>query len=229
MSWLTPRSSLASRLGWPIEDEVVVFGEVLEEQPQLAQVGQVHQVGVVEDGGQALAGVVEAEGLLDEPAFALEGGAFELDAEGLAEDLDGVGVGVQGAPDGGDQVLVFGVSSRASRLASTFLPVQSNAASGSCFAVFWEWSARSGPDRRAGKRFAYIAGDRSIAQRGDQIGLAEWLSLKCPQDAASSVSVNPAASTTRSSTAPSTAPQLGPGGRPDESVAQCGNRSSLRQ
>ena len=79
------------------EDEVVVFGEVLEEQPQLAQVGQVHEVGVVEDGGQGLAGVVEAEGLLDEAAFALEGGAFELDAEGLAEDLDGVGVGVQGS------------------------------------------------------------------------------------------------------------------------------------
>ena len=90
------------------EDEVVVFGEVLEEQPQLAQVGQVHEVGVVEDGGQALAGVVEAEGLLDEAAFALEGGAFELDAEGVAEDFDGVGVGVQGAGDGGDQVLVFG-------------------------------------------------------------------------------------------------------------------------
>ena len=90
------------------EDEVVVFGEVLEEQPQLAQVGQVHEVGVVEDGGQGLAGVVEAEGLLDEAAFALEGGAFELDAEGVAEDFDGVGVGVQGAGDGGDQVLVFG-------------------------------------------------------------------------------------------------------------------------
>ena len=82
-----------------MQDQVVVFGEVLEQQPQLAQVGQVHQVGVVEDGGQALAGVVEAEGLLDEPAFALEGGAFELDAESLAQDLDGVGVGVQGSAD----------------------------------------------------------------------------------------------------------------------------------
>ncbi len=104
------------------QHQVVVFGEVLEEEPQLAQVGQVHEVGVVEDGGQRLAGAVEAEGLLDEPAFAGEGGAFELDAESIAEDLDGVGVGVQGACDGGDQVLVFGVSSGASRLASTFLP-----------------------------------------------------------------------------------------------------------
>ena len=90
------------------EDQVVVFGEVLEEQPQLAQVGQVHQVGVVEDGGQGLAGVVEAEGLLDEAALALEGVALELDLEGVAEDFDRVGVGVQRPGDGGDQVLVFG-------------------------------------------------------------------------------------------------------------------------
>ncbi len=68
------------------EDEIVVLGEVLEQEPQLAQVGHVHQVGVVEDGGQCLAGVVEAEGLLDEAAFALEGGAFELDAEGVLRD-----------------------------------------------------------------------------------------------------------------------------------------------
>ena len=55
-----------------------------------------------------LAGVVEGEGLLDESAFALEGGAFEVDAEGVAEDFDGVGVGVQGAGDGGDEVLLVG-------------------------------------------------------------------------------------------------------------------------
>jgi hypothetical protein len=65
-------------------------------------------VGVVEDGGHRFAGVVEAEGVLDEPAFTGEGGAFKFDAEGVAEDLDGVGVGVQGAADGGDQVLAFG-------------------------------------------------------------------------------------------------------------------------
>ena len=99
---------IGEQAGLADEDEVVVFGEVLEEQPQLAEVGQVHEVGVVEDGGQRFAGVVEAEGLLDEPAFALEGGAFELDAEGIAEDFDGVGVSVQGASNGGDEVLVFG-------------------------------------------------------------------------------------------------------------------------
>ncbi len=86
----------------------MVLGEVLEQQPQLAQVGQVHEVGVVEDGGQAFAGVVEAEGLFDEAAFAGEGGAFKFDAEGVAEDFDGVGIGMQGAGDASDQVLVFG-------------------------------------------------------------------------------------------------------------------------
>ena len=54
------------------KDEVVILGEVLEEQPKLAEIAEVHEVGVVEDGGERLAGVIEAEGLLDEPAFALE-------------------------------------------------------------------------------------------------------------------------------------------------------------
>ena len=40
-------------------------------------------MGVVEDGGQRLAGAVEGEGLFDEFAFAGEGGAFKLDAEGF--------------------------------------------------------------------------------------------------------------------------------------------------
>ena len=88
----------------------MVLGEVLEQQSQLAEGGEVHEVGVVEDGGQGFAGVVEAERLLDQLAFAGEGGAFEFDAEGIAEDLDGVGVGVQGSRDGDDQVLVLGES-----------------------------------------------------------------------------------------------------------------------
>ena len=64
--------------------------------------------GQPEDGGQAFAGVVEAEGLLDEAALALESVALELDAEGIAEDFHRVGVGVQSACDRGDQVLTFG-------------------------------------------------------------------------------------------------------------------------
>jgi len=89
------------------EDEVVVFGEVFEQQPQPAEIGQIHEMGIVEDGGQRLAGMVEGEGLFDEPAFTSEGGTFELDTEGVAEDFDRVRVGVQCPRDGGDEVLVF--------------------------------------------------------------------------------------------------------------------------
>ena len=51
-------------------------------------------MGIIEDGGQGFADVVEAEGLLDETTFTGKGGALELDAEGIAEDFDGVGVGI---------------------------------------------------------------------------------------------------------------------------------------
>ena len=40
--------------------------------------------------------------------LALEGVAIELDLEGVAEDFDRVGVGVQRPGDGGDQVLALG-------------------------------------------------------------------------------------------------------------------------
>ena len=90
------------------EDEIVIFGEVFEEEPKLAEVAEVHEVGVVEDGGEAFAGVVEAEGLFDEFAFALKGGRFELDTESIAQNFYRIGVGVQSARDGGDEVLIVG-------------------------------------------------------------------------------------------------------------------------
>ena len=58
------------------EDEVVVFGELLEEEPEFTEIGEVHEVGVVKDGGERFAVVVEAEGLFDESSFALESGGF---------------------------------------------------------------------------------------------------------------------------------------------------------
>jgi len=64
------------------------------QESQLAEVREVHQVGVVKDRGQRLARAVEAERLLDEIAFAGEGGVLVLDAEGIAEDLHRVVVGV---------------------------------------------------------------------------------------------------------------------------------------
>ena len=90
------------------QDQVVVLGKVLQQQAEFAQVVHVHQVGVVDDRHQHFAGVIEMEGLLDQSAFALEGGTFELDAKRFAEDLDRVGVGVQGSRDRGHEMLFFG-------------------------------------------------------------------------------------------------------------------------
>ena len=58
-----------------------------------------HEVGVVDDGHQHFAGAVEAEGFLDQQAFAVMVVAFELDLERLAEDAQGVVISVQGAVD----------------------------------------------------------------------------------------------------------------------------------
>jgi hypothetical protein len=88
----------------------VVLRKVLEQESEFPQVGHIHQVGVVKDSGEGLAGVVEAERLFDQPAFAFESVAFELDAERFAQDFDGIGIGVQGACDCGDEVLVVGQS-----------------------------------------------------------------------------------------------------------------------
>ena len=86
------------------QNQVVVLGKIFQQQPQLAKVFHLHQMGVVDDGDQHLAAAIETEGLLDQFAFAFERGAFELDLERFAEDLHRVGVGVQCASDRGDQV-----------------------------------------------------------------------------------------------------------------------------
>ena len=57
--------------------------------------------------------VIELEGLLDQQLLAAVVAAVELDAEGLAEDLQGVGVGVQRAVDRrGDHALGIVVDER---------------------------------------------------------------------------------------------------------------------
>src|SRR5271170_6969551 len=67
-------------------------------------------MGVVEDGRQRFPRAIEAERLLDESAFTLEGAMVEVDTKGITEDLDRVGVGVQSPGHAGDEVLVFGES-----------------------------------------------------------------------------------------------------------------------
>jgi hypothetical protein len=90
------------------EDQVVGAGEVLAEQAQFAQAIGGHEVGVVNDGDEHFAGAVDAEGFLDQQAFAAMVVALKLDLEGLAEDAQGVVIGVQGAVDNrGDHA--FGV------------------------------------------------------------------------------------------------------------------------
>ena len=81
------------------EHQVVGAREVLAEQAQFAQAVGGHEVGVVNDGDEHFAGAMDAEGLLDQQAFAVMVAALELDLERLAEDAQGVVVGVQGAVD----------------------------------------------------------------------------------------------------------------------------------
>ena len=81
------------------EHEVVGAGEVLAEQAQFAQAIGGHEVGVVDDGHEHFAGAVDAEGFLDQQAFAVVVAALELDLEGFAEDAQGIVVSVQGAVD----------------------------------------------------------------------------------------------------------------------------------
>ena len=81
------------------EHEVVGAGKVLAEQAQFAQAVRGHEVGVVNDGHEHFAGAVDAEGFLDQEALAVVVAALELDLESLAEDAQGVVIGVQGAVD----------------------------------------------------------------------------------------------------------------------------------
>ena len=83
------------------QNQVVIFGEVFQQQPQLAQAGHLQEMGVVDDGGDHEAEVVEAESLFDEPLFAGEIAAVNFETEGLAQDAQGIAVSVQGAGDGG--------------------------------------------------------------------------------------------------------------------------------
>ena len=90
------------------EHQVVGAGKVLAEQTQFAQAIGGHEVGVVDDGHEHFAGAMDAEGFLDQQAFAVVVAALELDLEGLAEDAQGVVIGVEGAVDDGSDH-AFGV------------------------------------------------------------------------------------------------------------------------
>jgi hypothetical protein len=68
------------------ENDVVGFGEVLEEQAQPSEVSDLDEVRDVDDGCQHLAGVVDAMGFLDEALFAAEVATVGIDLKGFAQD-----------------------------------------------------------------------------------------------------------------------------------------------
>jgi hypothetical protein len=68
---------------------------------------------VVDDGHEEFGGAVETEGLVDQKPLAVVVVAAELDLKGLAEDAQGVVIGVKGAvDDGGDDALGVVLSER---------------------------------------------------------------------------------------------------------------------
>ena len=83
------------------QNQIVIFGEVFERQPQFAQAGHLQEMGVVDDGGDHHTEVVETERLFDEPLFAGEVAPVDFETEGLAQDAQSVAVSVEGAGDGG--------------------------------------------------------------------------------------------------------------------------------
>lgn len=56
---------ITHQIGLADEDEVVIFWEVLEEEPQFSQAFDVHQMSIINDGSDHFAEVIEAEGFLN--------------------------------------------------------------------------------------------------------------------------------------------------------------------
>ncbi len=79
------------------QHQIVRARKILEKQAQFAQAFGLHQMRVVNDGHEHFAGAVEPEGFLDQAPFAWVIVALELDGERLAEDAQGVVIGVEGA------------------------------------------------------------------------------------------------------------------------------------
>ena len=72
-----------------------------QQQPQFTQAVHFHEMGVVNDGGNHDAEMVEAERFLDETFFAGEVTAIDFQAKGVAQDAQGVAIGVESAGHGG--------------------------------------------------------------------------------------------------------------------------------
>ena len=88
------------------QDQVMVLGKILQQEPQLAKGFHLHQMSVVDDGDQHLAAPIETERFLDQFAFALERRTLELDPKRFAQNFDRVGISVQRSGHGSDYILL---------------------------------------------------------------------------------------------------------------------------
>jgi len=77
------------------EDEVVVFGEVFEEEAEFAEGFDGDEMGVVDDGDKDFSLGVEVAGFFDESGFAFVVGSVTFEVEGLAEEAEDVVPGVE--------------------------------------------------------------------------------------------------------------------------------------
>jgi hypothetical protein len=99
--------------------EVMRTREVLTEQAELAQAVTGHEMGVINDGNEQLSGTVETEGMSHQKAFAVMIASFKLNLKGLAEDTQGIVVGMQGAVDHGCDH-AFGIMAKKGLFEDTF-------------------------------------------------------------------------------------------------------------
>ena len=83
------------------EDEVVAAWKVFAEQTEFTQAFAGHEMGVVDDGHEHLACAVYFVCFLNEEFFTAMVGAGEVDMKGVAEDAQGVVIGVECAVDDG--------------------------------------------------------------------------------------------------------------------------------
>jgi hypothetical protein len=91
---------LLKQMRLPDEDNIRVFGEILKEEPEPAEVFHIHQMGIVDDQEDGFTWSVKFESFRDEVFLTLEERSFKVGFKSLAKDLDSVDIGVKGSRNG---------------------------------------------------------------------------------------------------------------------------------
>jgi hypothetical protein len=94
---------LLKEFGLSEENEIVVFGKVLKNEPEFAKGVDLHEVGVINDGSEHFASLIDFVGFFNKPGFALEVSAVGRNAESLAENAQDRMVGVERTVDDGSE------------------------------------------------------------------------------------------------------------------------------